>query len=53
MPCAPLAECHARIASITVSAALARTGVLAIFTGRDIVGPHWLIKEARATYRCL
>jgi CO/xanthine dehydrogenase Mo-binding subunit len=44
---------HARIASITVSAALARTGVLAIFTGRDIVGPYWLIKEARATYRCL
>ena len=44
---------HARIASITVSAALARSGVLAIFTGRDIAGPHWLIKETRATYRCL
>jgi carbon-monoxide dehydrogenase large subunit len=28
---------HARIASIAVSAALARSGVLAIFTGRDIV----------------
>jgi CO/xanthine dehydrogenase Mo-binding subunit len=28
---------HARIAPIAVSAALARSGVLAIFTGRDIV----------------
>jgi hypothetical protein len=29
---------HARIESITVSTALARSGVLAIFTGRDIAG---------------
>jgi hypothetical protein len=26
---------------------------VAIFTGRDIAGPHWLIKETGATYRCL
>jgi aerobic carbon-monoxide dehydrogenase large subunit len=29
---------HARIASITIGAALAQPGVLAIFTGRDIAG---------------
>ena len=27
--------------------------VSSIFTGRDIAGPHWLIKETGATYRCL